>query len=217
MTSPKEEHPACVRCGTCCRLGGPGLHTADLPLFTQGVLGPEHLLTLRRGEYVRDNVAGEVGPSPDEIVKLRSGADGRACLFYREPAACAIHADRPTQCRLLFCQAPEALTSMYRRDRLTRHDILPPDSPLAELCAHHETETDLARLAVLCRQAAGGNKAASIEVERQLRFDAAFRELLVSRAGVTPGTLDFYLGRPLAVAIPACRAALTAGGLYKRD
>ena len=216
MTSPCQDEPSCLRCGTCCRNGGPGLHGADLPLLARGILSPKDLLTLRRGEYVTDNVSGDVGPSPDELVRLRAGDDGRVCLFYREPAACSIHADRPTQCRVLFCRAPQALAAMYRHDRLTRAAILGQDSPLGALCACHEAETDLVRLATLCRQAASGDTQAREEVARQVRLDAAYRELLPQKAGIAPDTLAFYLGRPLTAALPACRAVLTQGGLYKR-
>jgi Fe-S-cluster containining protein len=212
---PTLQNTVCRRCGRCCRQGGPALHRIDLPLFRRGVLAPGHLLTLRRGEYVTDNVAGGIGPSPEELVKLQPGPDGRTCLFFREPAACAIHQDRPAECRVLYCDAPEALTAMYRNDRLSRSDILAAASPLAALCAHHETETSLPRLDALCRRAAGGDAAARDEVRRIVRFDAAFRDLLPERAGVSPETLLFYLGRPPTLALPACRAALAPDGLYK--
>lgn len=207
--------PDCRRCGTCCRLGGPALHREDRPLFSAGLLPPTALWTLRRGEWVTDNVAGGVGPSPGELVKLATGPDGRSCVFYREPPACAIHADRPLECRLLSCRAPEALEAAYRHGRLTRFDLLAPGSPLAELCAHHEAETDLTRLAALCAQALAGDREARKEAARIVRLDAAFRELLPTRAGVPRSALPFYLGRPPAAALPACRTALGPADLYK--
>jgi len=173
------------------------------------------LLTLRRGEYVTDNVAGGVGPSAEELVKVRPAPGGQACLFFCPPDTCAIHHAQPIECRVLFCDAPEALAALYARDRLTRRDILPVASPLVELCGHHETETDLVRLNVLCRRAAGGDTEAREEVARIVRFDAAFRDLLPKRAGIPQEALPFYLGRPLDMALPACRAALVTGGLYK--
>lgn len=205
----------CRRCGACCRQGGPALYREDLPLVRRGRLAPIHLLTLRRGEYVTDNVAGGVGPSPDELVKLRPGPDGRACLFFAEPPACAIHDDRPVQCRLLFCDASEAVAASYRQGRLTRRDLLDPDDPLAALVAHHEAETDLPRLDALCRRALRGDAAAREAALAVVRFDAAFRELLPARAGVPEAALPFYLGRPPALALPACRALTRLGGLYK--
>ncbi|MEA4856426.1 MAG: YkgJ family cysteine cluster protein [Solidesulfovibrio sp.] len=207
--------PVCRRCGVCCRRGGPSLGRGDLPLLASGRLGPDGLVTLRRGEYVTDNVAGGVGPLAAECVKVRPGPDGRACRFFREPDACAVHADRPLQCRLLFCEAPEAVRQSYARDRLGRRDILAPGDPLAALCAQHEAETDLTRLTALCRRALAGDGGAREEVARLIRLDAAWRQLLPERAGVPPETLPFYLGRPLPQALPACRAALAPAALYK--
>ncbi|MHC1791391.1 YkgJ family cysteine cluster protein [Solidesulfovibrio sp.] len=209
--------PPCRRCGRCCRLGGPALHHDDLPAIRDGRIRPEHCLTLRRGETVTDNVAGGVGPLPVELVKLRPVPGGRACLFYHDPPACAIHDTRPVECRTLSCDAPATLAALYATNRLTRADILPPGSDLAELCAHHEAETDLARLTRLCRQAAAGDEAAREAARAVARLDAALRELLPRRLGLAPQTLLFYLGRPLVESLPALRAALTIpGGLYKR-
>jgi hypothetical protein len=184
MDATSADTPAaCRRCGRCCRLGGPALHAADLPLLRSGRLALADLVTLRRGEGVTDNVTGRVGPTPAELVKL--------------------------------CDAPEALAALYDKDRLTRADILAP-GPLAELCAHHEAETDLTRLAAVCRAAAAGDEAAREAARAALRFDAAMRELLPARLGVAPETLPFHLGRPLAQALPALRAAAAPAALYKR-
>lgn len=215
MSRPAPK-PACRRCGRCCRLGGPALHAADLHLVRAGRIGPESLVTLRRGQGVTDNVAGTVGPSPRELVKLRPAPGGRACLFYRDPPACSIHDASPLECRVLFCDDPTALAALYDKDRLTRADLLDPDSPLAALCAQHEAETDLIRLAGLCRRAAAGDDAAREQALAMARFDTACRERLPERLGIAPDTLPFYLGQPLAQALPALRAAVTPGGLYKR-
>ena len=214
--SPAAARPVCRRCGRCCRLGGPALHTADLPLILQGRLTPAELVTLRRGEGVTDNVAGTIGPSPAELVKVRPVPGGRACLLYRDPPACTIHETSPLECRSLFCDDPAALADLYATDRLTRADILAPGSVLADLCAHHEAETDLIRLTGLCRLAAAGDAEAREQAAARVRLDAALRELLPARLGIAPDTVPFYLGRPLTEALPALRAALLPGGLYKR-
>ncbi|EFL49663.1 conserved hypothetical protein [Solidesulfovibrio fructosivorans JJ]] len=204
--------PSCRRCGACCRDGGPALHVRDLPLLGDGVLALADLMTLRRGEYVTDNVAGTIGPSPVELVKIRPVPGGRTCRFYLAgpPGACAIHERRPAQCRVLFCEAPRALAAMYRTELLTRRDILGAQSPLAELCAHHEAETGLLDLARRCRQALAGDRDAREAVIRADRLDAALRDLVPERAGVPPEVLPFLFGRPLRQALPACRAALAA-------
>ncbi|EHJ48207.1 protein of unknown function UPF0153 [Solidesulfovibrio carbinoliphilus subsp. oakridgensis] len=206
---------SCRRCGACCRAGGPALHRSDLPLAASGLLGPDTLVTLRRGDHVADNVAGGVGPAPAELVKVRPGPDGRACRFFATPAACSIHDRRPAECRALYCEAPEGLAAMYRQERLTRADLLPPGSGLAALCANHEAATDLVRLDGLCRLALAGDEGARDEAYKMVKLDAAYRQLLPERTGVAPAALAFYLGRPPQEALPACRALLAPGGLYK--
>jgi len=207
--------PICRRCGTCCRLGGPALHRSDLPLVTGGLLPLAALRTLRRGEYVTDNVAGGIGPAPAELVTIAPGPDGRTCRFFTPPGTCAIHTDRPLECRLLFCDAPQALAAAYDRDRLSRADILGPAHPLAALCADHEVVVDLPRLASLCRAALAGDTTARDEAMGLIRYDAAYRELLPAKAGVPPAAIPFYLGRPPREALPATRALLARCGLYK--
>ena len=220
MTVTPATTPACRRCGACCRLGGPALHADDLALAASGRLLPQHLVTLRRGDHVTDNVSGGVGPLAEELVKLATAAGSRACRFFAEPDVCAVHAHRPAECRALSCDAPERLEAMYRIQRLSRNDILavlPDSGPLAELCAHHEAAVDLTLLAALLRRAAAGDEAARQEAARVGRLDAAFRELLPARAGVPPGAVPFYLGRPPSLALPGWRAILVPGGLYKRQ
>ena len=77
-------------------------------------------------------------------------------------------------------------------------------------------ETDLARLAALCRLALAGDDDARGQALAVARFDAACRDLLPKRLGLDPAALPFYLGAPLAEALPILRAALQPGGLYKR-
>ncbi len=40
----------CIRCGTCCKKGGPVLHHEDKDILRGGHVGYEHLVTLRKGE-----------------------------------------------------------------------------------------------------------------------------------------------------------------------
>lgn len=200
----------CRRCGACCRAGGPTLHQTDLPLLRRGILDLTDLWTLRPGEWVTDNVAGGVGPSPVERIKILPGPDGRTCRFFQPgaPPSCAIHRDRPAQCRALFCQRPQAVVAMYQEDLLSRGDILGHGGPLAALCAHHEAEIALARLDALCRRALTGDAGARDAVGHAVRLDAALRELAGERAHLPDEALLFFFGRPPREALPACRAVL---------
>jgi len=193
-TDPND--PVCRRCGICCRKGGPGLHAEDLPLIADGTLPRNRLVTLRAGEPVYDNVAGRVEALAEEMLKVRD-LDSRACPFLEGEADCLIHGRRPRECRLLFCEAPQALMEAYGRDRLTRRDVLPPGSAIFELVRHHEERCPAAKAAALARRAARQDAAALRELGDMIRFDETYRELLVTRAGVAADESPFYLGRPL--------------------
>ena len=194
---PENSPLECRRCGTCCRKGGPGLHLGDLPLYVSGRLPRAGLLTLRAGELVFDNVAGNVGPLAEEMVKIRS-VPGGACVFFRDESRCAVYRDRPAECRALFCAAPEAVASMYQKDRLTRRDLIQTGGALIDLIMYHEQRCAQARAAELARALESGDEAAGKELFALVRFDEEFRAVLVERAGIDPSELPFYLGRPLA-------------------
>lgn len=178
----------CARCGKCCRKGGPLLHLEDMPLAAEGHVPLSALTTLRRGEAVHDPVAGRVLPLEREAVKLTgTGERGSPwrCVFHRDDGTCGIHAHRPAQCRALFCADPRALAALYTARRATRADVL-AHAPHAGahwmdlLTAHEEHLNALA------------------DPREARRFDAAFRDLCVERAGLDPRILPFLLGRPLA-------------------
>lgn len=193
---PNQSPPTCRRCGTCCRKGGPGLHAEDRPLVARGILPRVRLVTLRAGEPVFDNVAGRLETLSEEMVKIRD-LDSGGCPYLGPDAACLIHDQRPMECRLLFCEAPEELMARYADMRLTRRDCVNPAGGLFELIRHHEERCPAAKAAVLAREAAKGDLDARAAVEELARFDAAYRELLIERAGLDPLELPFYLGRPL--------------------
>ncbi len=207
---PPSNTPAeCRRCGTCCRKGGPGLHLGDLPLYVSGRLPRASLVTLRAGELVFDNVAGKVEPLAEEMIKIRS-VPGGACVFLYDASQCAVYRDRPVECRTLFCQAPEAVASMYRQDRLTRRDLIQTGGALFELILYHEERCSQALAASLAAALESGDDAAGKELFSLTRFDEEFRAVLVERAGIDPAELPLYLGRRLTETLlgrgPRCEA-----------
>lgn len=197
---------ACRRCGTCCIKGGPALHREDMHLVEHGTIPLADLFTLRQGELALDNVAGRVAPAPGEIVKIKGRRHSRewTCRYYQGggtagTAACSIYAERPAECRALSCHAPEQLTGMYHRDRLSRRDIIPRDHALRQLMDAHEERCSHTALAEEAGQLAAGParavKAADA-ILAMLRYDADLRRLLADR-GIDPEMLDFAFGRPL--------------------
>lgn len=211
----------CRRCGLCCLKGGPVLHLEDLPLIGRGVLAPAALVTLRAGELARDPVRDTLAPLSGEVIKIAGRAvekGGWACaLFNAGDNSCSVHADRPAQCRALFCDAPEALVAMYERDRLRRADVLAlfhPDGPA--LAEAHESVCSLPQLVPIARCAADDPTAAETLLET-LRFDKAFRELAVERAGLTPEVLQLFFGRPLTSLLPDFGLGLEPPGRLVRS
>ncbi|MFZ5811941.1 MAG: YkgJ family cysteine cluster protein [Thermodesulfobacteriota bacterium] len=180
------------------------MHLDDACLVVSGILPLASLLTLRRGETVLDNVSGRFETLAAEMVRVRPGPDGHGCPFFREPGECLIHDHRPSECRALFCEYSEELTGMYRKNRLTRQDLTGPGTPLRELVNVHEARCpagEAIRLALASR----GDADAAARLAEMVRFDAAFRELAVSRAAVPPDTLEFSFGRPLETVVAPFR------------
>jgi hypothetical protein len=94
---------------------------------------------------------------------------------------------------------------MYRRDRIGRRDILPPDSPLLRLLDAHDARCPhqgLAELAARLGEGCSDAEAALGRMLAMLKYDADLRALLGSR-GLDPAELDFAFGRPLAEAVRA--------------
>lgn len=191
---------SCQRCGTCCRKGGPALHNDDLPLLASGRLGRRHLITLRRGETVRENVAGGLAELEREMVKIGGNGPDWTCRLY-QPAmrTCLIHKHRPAECRALFCDAPESLKALYNRDRLVRADIIDPNGALWELITFHDQTFPTQAACALAREAAGNAAEARAQLADMVEREQAFRAAFLERAQVDPAELDFYFGRSLAV------------------
>ena len=205
--------PGCRACGACCRKGGPALHREDAALLEKGLLPPAALVTLRAGELARDDVRGTLAPLPGEAITLAGGKGVWSCLYLDAASnRCSIYAERPAQCRALYCRDTAALAAMYEHGRLTRAEALPllhPDWPA--LAAAHEAECAWARLAPLALRAPYDAEAAQTVLEAA-RFDRAFRELAMERAAVPAEALLLLFGRPLFALLADFGLALEGGG-----
>lgn len=62
---------SCIRCGTCCKKGGPTLHHEDKAVLLAGQVGNRHLVTIRKGELVFDPRHEDLRPAEREMVKVR--------------------------------------------------------------------------------------------------------------------------------------------------
>lgn len=197
----------CRRCAACCRAAGPALHEQDLDLVGTAFTLAD-LMTLRAGEPAFDQPAKAVRPLAAEIVKL-AGLNPEAgrwdCVFLTEQG-CGIYASRPLECRLLDCRDTSALENAYASGRLTRLDILPPESALAEIVRLHEERCPMAEALTLARE----HRMAHARLDEMLAFDRSLRATLTER-DFSPPLLRFLLGRPLDAVL---RAARTAPGAF---
>jgi len=190
--------PICRRCGQCCQAGGPALHLADLPLVRSGTISRAHLVTLRQGETVNEDVTGRLIVLEREVVKIAGKGKSPACLFHDGAArACRIHASRPVECRALFCEDTSGIEALYQKDRLTRADILNTDGALWELTVFHDRTFPAAMASDLARQAATGHTTARERLAEMVHAEASFRRRFQGKTGIPEKDLDFYFGRGL--------------------
>jgi hypothetical protein len=206
---------ACLRCGTCCRKGGPTLHPADLPLVEDGRIPARDLVTIRAGERVYDNLSGRTVWSEGEMIKVRGLKGSWCCVFYDAGAcACRIYHRRPAQCEALDCRAPRALETLSASVRLTRRDVLGRIEGLWEMIEVHEGRCAYRRVRDaarhLVRQPEDGDAVG--EVLEMVRYDAALREVWIEKDGSRADLLDFLLGRPMTDTLPGFGFAVERTG-----
>ncbi len=205
----------CTRCGQCCRKGGPLLHREDVYLLDEGHLNFAQLVTLRVGELIHDPIAQKLQPLEHEVIKI-AGTNAPQypwhCVLHNAEG-CGLHPLRPAQCRALFCAQPEELQHMYTEGRLTRQDIF-TSSPATDgwlaLTQAYEEECALSPLISLVETVflrseldmeimdnAYIVEAAEEKILQCIRYDLAFRDLCVQKAGIKPEILSCLLGRPV--------------------
>lgn len=193
------ERTSCIRCGECCRSGGPALHREDLELLKTGVISSSDLITFRAGEIVHDQPSGGLAALESEIVKVRGEGRTRVCVFY-DPAeaSCEIYENRPLECRALKCWDTAEIEAVYAVERIARADILGPGA--MQIVEEHERQCPAGRAVELAR--AGGG----MDLDEMLRYDKAMRETLLER-GASAEELEFLLGRSLNVVVEQALSA----------
>jgi len=208
----KPERRTCLRCGTCCRKGGPALHLQDRKLVEEGFIHTRDLYTIRKGEWAKDPVQGALVCVESDIIKIKGrGATWTCCFFEEGPNSCSIYAHRPMECLHLECWNPSRLELIYTRDRLCRRDLLSGMEGLWEMIADHERRCSYDRICgILKAMTDSGSAGGRAEIEQITRYDGELRKLLVGRGGLEPEMLDFLLGRPLTKTLPGLRRQISA-------
>jgi len=190
----------CHRCGTCCEKGGPALHQEDRDLIESGRIPLKHLFTIRPGEIVNDNVKGTLVRAETDIIKIK-GKKGTWCCVFLDTTqkACTIYEDRPLECRTLSCREPEAMESLYTKNRLSRQDLLSSMEELWDLVQDHERRCSYDTVLKLSNPPWGRpDSDAQKQLDFILNYDTHIRRLVIEKGKMDSELLDFLFGRPLA-------------------
>ena len=187
----------CKRCGRCCISSSPTLHKKDLTLVKKRQIDTSFLYTIRKGEYVWDNIEQRLRKVPEEMIKVREKGEKGGCIFY-DPTnkACTIYPYRPAQCVALFCQDTSEFFRLYRTPKLSRRDVL-KDPSLLRLLEEQERRCSYEELEKWIRKIEAEGEKAVEKVIGLLRYDHKLRFLVVERLKIDPADLDFLLGRPM--------------------
>ena len=168
-----------------------------------GSLPLRHLVTLRAGEPVYDNVKGIYIPLDADIIKITGKDDRTACHYLDlKTNQCRIYNKRPLECRVLECWNTAPLENLYQRERLTRRDLIADVEGLWDLVETHQAHCDydrLARLAEKCRKAR--SRQPDPALFQMLRYDMALRQLVCEKSPAFKKNLNFLFGLPLMTTI----------------
>lgn len=195
-TKPTSE---CMRCGTCCKKGGPSFHHADKTLIEEGMIHLKYLYTIRKGELANDNVKQCLEPVSSDVIKIKGKNNSWTCIFFNESqSACSIYENRPIECRAQRCWDTQELEDLYAQKRLTRKDLLSEIDGLWGLIRDHQERCNYQTIRKLV-DTINSNKGdgAREKLTEIIQYDTEIRKLVVSTAGLSAEMLDFLLGRPL--------------------
>jgi len=194
-----ESVSGCVRCGTCCRKGGPCFHHADRSLIDEGKIPCEFLFTIRKGETAWDNVRCVLYPQTSDIIKIKSRENSSVCIFLNDAEnACTIYSDRPLECRVLNCRDTREIEKIYAEKRLTRQDLLGNVQGLRDIVEMHQARCDYDLIREIIADPGQGNRKALEKIGEMVQYDFHIRSLTAEKGGKAMEKMtDFLFGRPL--------------------
>jgi Fe-S-cluster containining protein len=209
MTDSKSTHikqnariTECIRCGTCCKKGGPSFHLADKHLIDKGIILSKYLFTIRKGELAYDNVREELLPLSSELIKIKGKNDSSTCIFFNErEKKCEIYQNRPVECKTLKCWDTREIEKIYSKNRLTRKDLLFDIEGLWKLVKDHQSRCSYEKIKKILQKQDNSKNAILKEILEMIRYDTQIRHLVVKKGGMDSEILDFLFGRPLAATI----------------
>jgi len=190
----------CMRCGTCCKKGGPVLHHEDKKILRHHHAAYEHLITIRKGELTYNPLTDRIEQAYQEMVKVAGTGDTWSCCFYREEdSSCMIYEHRFLECRLLKCWEPSEIMSVIGQHTIRRSDIINEDDPVLSIIETHEKECSLLEVHRLIGEASfgKGSSKALRRLSELVQKDIALRSYALSELELKPEHALFIFGRPL--------------------
>jgi Fe-S-cluster containining protein len=168
-----------------------------LPLIEDQAIQVRYLVTLRRGELVRDTVGGAgITRVEEELIKFREHPGG-GCVFYgRDAKECTIYDRRPSECEVLQCWDTAKFFDVYVQPNAIRKDIV-SDGVLLGLIKKHEDRCSYAALDEHIRGIQEYGEEAIASILDLMKFDYALRPFVANKLGLPMDEMDFYFGRPL--------------------
>jgi len=191
----------CIRCGTCCRKGGPVLHKQDLKILLEGHAGHQHLMTIRKGERAYNPVSERADPVPRELVKIIGRDADWTCIFFdEEQLSCSIYHHRFLECSLLQCWDPSQIIRVMGKNTLCRFDLINPGDPIREIIQTHESDCPFSEVENLLSALSTGSDKSEIfkELAALVQKDNALRAYAIDELGMKKEHESFIFGRPLA-------------------
>ncbi len=203
MKQPDNE-TGCLQCGTCCKKGGPALHTEDIELIQDRAFDLENLFTIRRGEPGFDNVKDAILPGCTDIIKIKSKKGTSECVFFLpEKSSCSIYLHRPLECRLLKCWDTQAIEAAYAVNRLTREMLFENDPQILDLAMTHHKKCKFSDMEKFIAQArATQGKQGMDGLNEMFMYDRHIRKLATEKGGLG-NILELLFGRPVTLTAKA--------------
>jgi Fe-S-cluster containining protein len=189
----------CIRCGTCCKKGGPSFHLEDKMLIEKGIILSKYLYTIREGELFYDNVKESFLTAVSDIIKIKGQKDSWTCIFFNEEEnECTIYDNRPLECRVLKCWDTREIEQIYSKNRLTRKDLILTIEGLWDLVEDHQKRCSYEKLSLFIDILKKDKKDKALKgILDIIKYDAQIRKLVVQKGGLDPEMTDFIFGRPI--------------------
>lgn len=189
----------CIRCGTCCKKGGPSFHLEDKVLIEKGIILSKYLYTIREGELCYDNIKESILPAASDIIKIKGQKDSVTCIFFNEKEnECTIYDNRPVECRALKCWDTREIENIYSKNRLTRKDLISTIEGLWDLVEDHQRRCSYETLKFFIDALNKDKKDEALKgIFDIIEYDAQIRELVVQKGDLDPEMTDFIFGRPI--------------------